>query len=67
MSNWKKWAMSSAITFTTAFAIVIIPEIDSLDLQSFENGAFVAIIFTALRSGIKAILEAFVMWSTHQE
>jgi hypothetical protein len=67
MKNWKRWAMSSGITFATAFAIAIVPNIDSLDLQSFENGAFVAILFTALRAGVKAILEAFISWSAHQE
>lgn len=51
----KEHITSAIITFVTAFAVTIIPVIDTLSLSSFEDGALAAIAFTALRAGVKAV------------
>lgn len=56
----QKYLVSSLITFVTGFALVFVGNIDSLTLESFKNGAYVGIIFTAVRAGIKALVEWFL-------
>lgn len=57
----KKYIVSSVVTFISAFALAILPTIDSLSVSSFTDGAIVAVMFTGIRAGIKALIEwAFV-------
>ena len=60
MSNTKRWLVSFGLTFLTGFAIVVVPELDSLNLESLKAGAWVGVLFTAVRGGLKATLEAFL-------
>jgi len=52
--------VSTAITFLTAFAIVVATQIDDITMQSFKDGAVLGVLFAGSRAGIKAVLEAFV-------
>jgi len=56
----KEYLRSSLITFLTGFAIVILPAIETLDLQNLEAGALAGILLTATRMGIKAVIEYFI-------
>lgn len=56
----KRWLISALVTFATGFAIAILPQIDSLSLESPQDGALLGIVLVGVRAGIKAILELFV-------
>lgn len=56
----KRHLISAGITFVTAFAIAIIPVIDTITLESIEDGSIIAIVFVAFRAGIKGLLELIV-------
>ena len=55
--NWKRYLISSGVTFISIFLIVIVSEIDNITLGSFRNGVMLGILFSAIRAGIKGILE----------
>lgn len=56
----KKWLVSSAVTFFTAFGIAVLPLIDTLSYDTLERSAVFALIFVGLRAGIKALIEYLV-------
>lgn len=58
----KEYTRSIVITFLAGFAIAVLPEIDSLTLDSFQNGALVGLMFAGVRTGIKMVLEGFMSW-----
>ena len=60
--NWKRYAISIAVTFFAGFALAIVPNIDALTLASFKDGTLVGLIFAGFRTGIKFVLEAFLAW-----
>ena len=60
--NWEKYLVSSVITFVAGFALYIVPNIDKLNVESFATGAWVGIVLAAVRSGVKVVLEAFLIW-----
>jgi hypothetical protein len=59
-SNVKRYLISSLVTFLTGFALVLVAQIDSLSLESFKDGALAGVLFSALRAGIKGVLEYFL-------
>lgn len=61
-ANWKRWAISTLITFLAGFAVAILPTINDITLASVQDGTVVGVFFIATRSGFKALLEAFVAW-----
>jgi len=60
--NWKRYGISIAVTFFAGFALAIVPNIDSLTLDSLKDGTLVGLIFAGARTGIKFVLEAFLAW-----
>ena len=58
--TFKRYLVSSLITFASAFAIVVLASIDSLTLESLSNGAIASLVFTGLRAGVKAVLELLI-------
>lgn len=60
-STQKEYFISSLITFGTGFIMALIPVIDSLTVDSFQNGAMFGILLAALRAGIKALAEMWLM------
>ena len=59
---WKRYLISSFLTFASGFSIVFIMELDHLSLNSFKDGSFVGAVFVGMRGGLKLLLEAFVNW-----
>lgn len=61
--TFKRYLVSSLITFGTTFALVLLASIDSLTLENLGTGALASLAFTALRAGVKAVLELLVQTS----
>ena len=55
--NLIRWGLSSAVTFLSAFIVVILADIDKITPESFRDGSIAGLVFVGLRAGIKAILE----------
>lgn len=53
----KRHLVSASISFITAFSVAILPLIDHLTIENVGMGAGFAVLFTALRAGIKAVFE----------
>ena len=58
--NTKRYLISSLITFLTGFCIVLVAQMDSITLQTIKDGSIVSVLFVAVRTGIKALMEAFL-------
>ena len=56
----KRYAVSSAVTFSTGFGLVLLSNIDNITMESFGNGAIWGFLFTAFRAGIKLVLELYL-------
>ena len=56
-SNWKRYLVSMALTFTAGFLAVILSSLDNLTLESLTNGTLAGVIFVAVRTGLKVALE----------
>ena len=56
----KRYAVSSAVTFSTGFGLVLLSDIDKITLESFGNGAIWGFLFTAFRAGLKLVLELYL-------
>ena len=54
---FKRHAISAAVTFFTGFALYILQELDKITLETVESGAWIGILFAAVRAGVKAIIE----------
>lgn len=63
-SNWKRYLWSSLVTFLAGFSISLLPEIDSISLESLRSGAVLGMLFIPVRAGIKAVLEIIVIHLT---
>lgn len=55
--NLRTHLISALITFVATFAGTLLLSIDTFTLQTVENGAWIGIIFTALRTALKAVLQ----------
>lgn len=62
----KRYLISSLVTFFAAFLVYFITVIDEVTIESFTNGALVAIMFVGVRIGVKAVLEASVALLTEK-
>ena len=63
----KRYLVSTLLTFATGFAISLLANIEQLNLEAFISGAYIGILFSAVRTGIKVVLEAFVAWRTSKQ
>lgn len=52
---------SALITFFVGFALVVLPDIDTITLTSLADGTVAGLLFAAVRGGVKALLELFLM------
>jgi len=59
--NWKRWITSTIITFFSGFCFVLLAKIDSIDVYTLETGAIAGIIVAAIRAGLKAVVEAYLL------
>ncbi len=60
--NLKEILISSALTFLSGFAIVIVAQIDTLSYASVHDGTILGLVFAAVRAGIKATLQAYLAY-----
>lgn len=58
--TFKRYVVSSLITFATTFGIVLLTSIDSITMENLSDGALVSLLFTGIRAGVKAVLELLV-------
>lgn len=58
--NYKRYLLSSTVTFLTAMFLVVLNDIDSITIDSFKTGGIIGIFFAGIRAGVKALLESFV-------
>lgn len=56
----KEYLLSTAITFFTGFLIVVAPALDTLTLDSLQDGTLVGILFAGVRLGIKMVVQAIL-------
>ena len=67
--NVKRWLISAATSFLSGFVLFLAADgmIDSITLESFKDGSFVGLMFLAVRSGFKALIEgAAVLIATYR-
>lgn len=62
MSSFKDYLVSAVVTFAAGVAIVLVPNLDSLTLDSFKDGTVVGLVFSGVRTGVKLVLELFLTW-----
>ena len=60
--NYKRHIISALVTFTAGFAIVIVPELDTLTVDNLTDGALLGLLFSGVRAGFKLLLESFLTW-----
>lgn len=53
----KEHFKSAAITFITAFALALYPQIDTLTTGGLEMSVYIGILATAARGGLKAVIQ----------
>jgi preprotein translocase subunit SecF len=53
----KRYVISSLVTFSAAFGLVILGEIDNITLETLGTGLVTGVLFSAVRAGVKGILE----------
>lgn len=59
---FKRYFLSSLITFLAGVAMVLLSSWDQITLEAFKNGAILGLVFIAIRAGVKSLLEGFVAW-----
>jgi len=58
---------SAVITFTTGVALVVLPQITTLSLDSIENGALAGLLLAGVRMGIKMLADLIITWISPKE
>ena len=58
--TFKRYAISSLVTFLTGFSMTMVTEIDEVTLASFKDGSFLGLLFVCARTGVKVVLEYFI-------
>jgi len=60
-----RYVWSTAVTFFAGFALVVVPALgDDFTLEAIRSGAYVGIVFSGVRFGVKMVLELFLVWYT---
>ena len=55
--HWKRYLWSSLMTFLAGFLMAVVPELESLELESLRDGSLVGLVFVGVRTGLKLVLE----------
>jgi predicted Holliday junction resolvase-like endonuclease len=63
----KRYIISSLVTFLSAFALYFVTVIDTVTLEGLTDGALVSLIFVGARTGLKALLEMFIIQTATKE
>lgn len=56
----KRYLISSGITFIAVFLLTILPDLSEVTLESLKTGAFLSLIISAVRAGVKASVEVLI-------
>lgn len=60
-NDLKRYLISSAITFSSAFLMSIALQINEMSVEALTGSVIIGIILTAFRYGIKALAELFIL------
>jgi len=60
--NWKRYLISSVVTFLAGFCIAVIPMLDSFSIHDLTTSTVVGILAVGMRAGIKVLMETFLAW-----
>ena len=55
-----RYIISTVITFTAGFLVVVTPEVQTLSVDAVQDGAMIGLILAGARAGVKAVAEAFI-------
>lgn len=58
--NWKRYLISSAVTFLATFLAVIAVQLQGLTPEAIQGGAIAGFVITTLRIAVKAAFEAVI-------
>ena len=58
----KRWLISTGVTFLAGFSVELLSNWQGVTLDALKDGTIVGIIFLAVRSGVKGILELAVAY-----
>lgn len=58
---FKRHLISASTTFLTVFGLYVLTSFESLTVESFQNGAGLAVLIAAIRAGVKAVLELLLL------
>lgn len=56
----KEYLLSTAITFLSGFLIVVAPALDTLTVDSLQDGTLVGILLAGVRLGLKMAVQAIL-------
>lgn len=59
----KRYLVSGLVSFITGFAMILVAQIDNITMESFKDGSIVGILFLAVRTGVKGILELVLAYT----
>jgi hypothetical protein len=59
-TNWKRYLVSSGITFLSAFFLMLSVQLNDLSVESLTLSVFASILFVSIRAGLKAVWEALI-------
>lgn len=57
-----RYAISSGMTFATGMIMILIDQWDNITLETIRDGSVLGVLFLAVRGGVKAVFELFIMW-----
>jgi hypothetical protein len=60
--RYKEYLYSMALTFVAGFSAELLVHINEITPESLENGAIWALLFVAVRTGLKLVLEGVVLF-----
>jgi len=60
--NWKRYVISSAITFFATFLLTVSLAINQFSWETVSIGAIGGALMAGVRAGLKAVIEMFVSW-----
>ena len=58
--HWKRYLVSSLVTFVGGFSAVLLVNIDTLSFEVVKGGGVVGFLFLGVRGGVKALLEVVI-------
>lgn len=63
----KEYIVSTALTFLTAFLMILSTKIDTLSFESLKDGTIIGILASSLRLGLKMFVQMTVSTITPQK